>query len=166
MARQLKCPKCGKLNDKENTIYFNKRYWCKECREKIESDTRDRNELIDYIMNLFEIDKPTGYIMKQIQKYIDQGYTYKGMYLTLTYFYDTLGNKLPIDIKEYESLGIIPSMYNRAKKHYIEIMKIEESCEEFNNNYEIKIYDYQKDIKNKLPKAIKQYNLEDIGGND
>jgi len=34
MARQLKCPRCGTLNDKENTVKDNGRYYCPHCHEE------------------------------------------------------------------------------------------------------------------------------------
>ncbi|WRN34798.1 hypothetical protein UM818_01800 [Staphylococcus aureus] len=52
-----------------------------------ERDKQERKELIDFILELFDIEKPTGLILKQIKNLHEEyGYRYKAIALTLDYF--------------------------------------------------------------------------------
>ena len=135
MTKQLKCPECGTLNDRENTISYNKRYYCKDtdCLEKKKNRTAQNSDgwdsLYKYMTELFgEVD---GSMISLIAKYRKEPYNYKnsGMELTLRYFYDLLGNSIQ---KETSGVGIIPYYYHRARNEYIENLDI---CE-YNSSIE------------------------------
>ena len=135
MAKQLKCPECGTLNDKENTIFYNKRYYCKDtdCLEKKKAKVAQNSDgwdsLYEYMGDLFgEVD---GGMISLIAKYRKEPYNYKnsGMELTLRYFYDTLGNLIQ---RDSSGVGIIPYYYRRARDEYIENIGI---CE-YNSSIE------------------------------
>jgi len=129
LAKQVKCPECNTMNDKENTILYNKRYYCKnaDCLEKkkirvaLNSDGWD--SLYEYMEEIFgEVD---GAMISLVAKYRKEPYNYKnsGMELTLRYFYDLLGNTKQ---KESSGVGIIPYYYHRARDEYIEDKDISE----------------------------------------
>lgn len=140
MARKVKCPICNTLNNKEEAIQIGNRYYCKRCGEEkqqsIKANTDGWDQLFDYICELYDLVRPTGLMFKQLKEFREDPYNYTnaGMYLTLKYYYETLGNK----VKEGTGLGIIPYYYEKAKQHYIDILKIEEYMDNFQYTEEVK----------------------------
>lgn len=133
MARSVKCPHCGNSNDKDNTVQIGNRYYCKNCADEVksekESNKTDWDLLFDYICKLYGISKPTGMMFKQLKEFRSEPYYYtnSGMYATLKYYHDTLGNK----VLEGAGLGIIPYYYEKTKQHYLNMAKIEDSLEKY-----------------------------------
>lgn len=139
MARLVKCPVCGKMNNKEDTKVFRKRYYCIDClkQKKIEIEKKkavkdDWDILYNYLVELYG-EKPTGFMFKQLGEYRKAPYNYTnmGILLTLKYFYETLGHK----IKKGVGLGIVPYEYENAKNNFIRQRKVDEanSNMEYNN---------------------------------
>lgn len=125
MARKLKCPECGTYNDKENTVYHNSKYYCKICFENKQKEAQDYKDLIAYICKLYEIDAPSGWMLKQIKDYKEQfRFTYRGIKTTLHYFYEIQeGNS----VEDSMGIGIVPFVYDEAKRFYIEKKAIKDS---------------------------------------
>lgn len=137
MARQVKCPYCETKLDKEDAVEYKRKYYHQECFETWRNEAETRNELIDYICNLYKIDAPTGMILSQIKKFQEElNYKYKGMELALKYFYETLDNKP----REGDGVGIIPFVYEEAKSHYIKQQRIAESVENNKGEETIIVY--------------------------
>lgn len=154
MSKQVKCPSCGKKNNKEETIKIQTRYYCLDCGEKKKKKTELNldgwDELYKYICNLYDIDKPTGMMFKQIKEFrTEYGYTNKGIYLTLKYYYETLGH----EIKENTGLGIVIYYYEQAKQHFIATLEVKRHAEKFEPNEKINM------IKIKI-KDEKKYNIK------
>jgi hypothetical protein len=151
MARQVKCPYCEKQLNKDDAYEYKKRYYHTECFETWQREGQDYKDLKDYICELYRIDTPSGMILKQIKDFKeDLNYKYKGMELALRYFYETLGNS----VQENSGVGIIPYVYEDAKRHYITKLKVEESIRKSENNIEQKVvtvqspqFTYNKKIK-------------------
>lgn len=164
MARKVKCPSCSKMNEKEDTMKYNNRYYCKQCYEELkaekDSNKEDWNLLFEYICKLYNIKKPTGLMFKQLGDYRKEPYNFTngGMYATLVYYYDTLGNT----VLEGTGLGIIPYYYDKAKKHYIEMQEVEDSLDNYSEPINKKIeVDLTK--RNKLTKLdTKSLSYDDI----
>lgn len=117
MAKEVKCPLCGEMQDKEQAIKYKNRYYHPQCLEKKkqkENDEPDRQELIGYVMRLHKMSNINGFVLRQIKNFRDEGYTYKGMILTLRYFHEVKGNPITGD-----GIGIIPYVYEEAKKWHI-----------------------------------------------
>lgn len=125
MARKVKCPECGMFNDKENTVHHNSKYYCKVCYENRTRESQDYKDLIDYICELYKIDAPTGWMLKQIKDFKEQfNYTYRGIKTTLHYFYELQkGN----DVSDSMGIGIVPFIYEEAKKFYIDKKAVKDS---------------------------------------
>ena len=139
MARQVKCPACGTMNDKENTKAISNKYYCIECgdirEKKIEKNKDGWDELFDYVCELYNIKTLTGIMFKQVKDYRNiNNYTNKGMLLTLKYYYETLEN----EVKEDTGLGIVTYFYEEAKKHYIEKLNVKKYMKEFELKEEVK----------------------------
>lgn len=145
MARKYKCPQCGEMNDEENSILYKKRRYCKDkdclkIKEEEDSEKNSKNddwvELYEYITELYG-SPPTGMMFKQLGEYRKEpfNYTNKGMYLTLKYFYETLKNP----VLNGTGLGIIPYVYDEAKKNFIENMEINSYNDEFEINEKPKL---------------------------
>lgn len=130
MARRVKCPECGTYNDKENTVYHNSKYYCKICFENRQRESQDYKDLIAYICELYQIEAPTGWMLKQIKDYKEQfNFTYRGIKTTLHYFYEIQkGNS----VEDSMGIGIVPFVYDEAKKFYIDKRAVKESLKDCN----------------------------------
>lgn len=128
MARKVKCPECGTFNDKENAIYHNSKYYCKICYDNKMRESQDYKDLIAYICELYEIDAPTGWMLKQIKDFKEQfHYTYRGMKTTLNFFYEIQEGH---DTADSMGIGIIPFVYDDAKKFYVDKKAVKDSVTE------------------------------------
>lgn len=127
MARLPKCPDCEKdIVDKTVSKKVGGRWVCPDCLEVREKAKADREELYEYVSELFKVDFPSMMMMTQIRDFReDRGYTYKGMTLALEYWIDTLGN----DMSNAKGVGIIPYIYEDAKNFYIEKLNVRRSLE-------------------------------------
>lgn len=140
MARKVKCPECGTFNDKENTVYDNGRYYCKICYKNKKHEADDYKSLIAYVCELYQIEAPTGWMLKQIRDFKEQfHYSYKGMKTTLHYFYEIQEGNDPMDSL---GVGIIPFVYDEAKKFYIDRIAVKNSVsnakmDEIENNKKV-----------------------------
>lgn len=87
MARRTaKCKRCGKDLYPEERFKHNSKNYCKDCYDIVIREAEDYKNLIAYICEIFEIDKPSGFILKQIKNYKEEfGYGYAGMQYTLWY---------------------------------------------------------------------------------
>lgn len=131
MSRLVKCPECGKSNNKEDTIEINKRYYCIKCGKDKQKSSNDYKNLIEYICSLYNIDSLPPIIYTQIKQYKenpDYKFTYKGIELTLKYYYEVLKN---IPSEDKITLGIVPYYYEKAKNNYIEELKRKKSTKKF-----------------------------------
>ena len=102
-------------------------YIMEDAKVKIIED-KERQILLDYIYELFDLDKKSTYplIQAEIRKYhsIEFGkLTYKGMKSTLDYYYNILGNPLP----QRPNVGIIPYQYDNALTFYKQRKAVKDS---------------------------------------
>lgn len=145
--KTYKCPTCGTMNTEDKSTIYKKRHYCNNdsclpSQKKIDEDKDVKNsdwvELYEYITEIYG-HPPTGMMYKQLGEYRSPPYNYtnKGMYLTLKYFYDTLGNQ----VLDGSGLGIIPYVYENAKREYIINMEIDSYNQEFEIKENIKTID-------------------------
>jgi len=131
-AKKLKCPECGTFNDKENAVYHNARYYCKICYDNQQKEANDYKELITYICKLYNLEAPSGWIMKQIKDYKTQfNYSYRGIKTTLHYFFEIQANN---DVEDCLGIGIVPFVYDEAKKFYIDKKIVKDSITDVDVN--------------------------------
>lgn len=129
----VKCFYCGKtfdLNQEEGVKVNSRRYahkYCVEAQgENALKELKDKDEFYQYCSQV--LGKDYNYIKtsKLVEKYrADYGFTYSGMRRTLQYHYEVKKNKY----KEGDSVGIIPYVYEEAKKYYRDIWLINQRNE-------------------------------------
>lgn len=123
MGRLSICKSCGKkLQPKERYTHSSKIY-CKECFEKIERESIEYKELIRFICENYKLDKPTGFMLKQIKELKKEyGYSYAAMTYTLWYCKEILNKSLA----EKYGVSLIKYYYDDAKEYYSQQEKLKE----------------------------------------
>ena len=135
MAHQVKCLYCGQIFDRDKVPFIQvskRRYAHKECSmsedEKKLQENKDREELYDYIMKLFNISFVDPKIQKQIKKYIEENnYTYSGIKKALVYFFEIKGNSVE---KANGGIGIVPYVYTQAYNYYYSLWLAQQKNED------------------------------------
>lgn len=140
--REKKARKCGMCGEKvyigdEGTQKDYKDYYHHECFEKKKRIAKNREELLDYVAELYEVQYPNPFMIKQADDfYKKRGYSYKSMKATLYYIYEIEG----VQLKKDAGLGLIPYYYEKAKKHFLYINNAKNAIKEekiiINNNAE------------------------------
>lgn len=153
-----KCKWCGQWVDK-SLNQFNKvsaGYYHSNCYHAFLQSKQDRQDLSDYVAQIYSIEFPTGWMLKQIKEYKEKrNYTYKGMELTLRYIYE-IENKYLREASE-SGLGLIPYYYEKAKKYHMNIREVTKSASNAEINNEAEII-YLKPTKRKVNKKLIDMN--------
>lgn len=124
------CSVCGKTSKEEENIFVKGKPYCKECHTKKYSkdeeairNSEDYKRLIEFICDLWDLDRPPMPILAQISNfkktYPDM--SYRGMLSTLDYFYNIANNPLRED---KPSVAIIPYVYEEARHFYEDLRDI------------------------------------------
>lgn len=129
----VKCKICEKYFDreKEEFVRIGARYAHKKCQEQKEEDIKNANlvvegkrnkekeqykEVLEFAKKHFGSSANYPLIQKQIHSFIvDNGYSYNGIYKTLVYYYDIKKNSVD---KANGAIGIVPYVYEEAKRYY------------------------------------------------
>lgn len=130
--KQMKCPRCDDTVTKHKAIHHtNGRYYHQVCFDEWRNTADTRGQLISYVMELYEVKQPTGVMLMQIKRFHEEfNYKYKGMELSLRYFYEILGNK----VRDGDGLGIIPYIYEEATEQYMRQIEIDKSLADPKNH--------------------------------
>ncbi len=149
MGRLSTCKGCGrKLQPEEKYVHASKTY-CKECFEVIDRESTEYKNLIDFICKNYEIERPTGLMLKQIKEYKNYySYTYAAMTYTLWYTKEILNKQF---IEKY-GVALIKHYYNEAKNFYDEQDRIQNQMMKLENV----------EVKTKVVKRVKNnsYNTK------
>lgn len=146
MAHYVTCIKCKQRFDRDKypaVLVSSRRYAHATCAGTLSPEDakkeKERKELEDYIINLFNLKHMDGRITLQIKKYMQdhKEYTYSGIKRTLEYFYEIKNN--PIE-KANGGIGIVPWVYEEAKRY-------------FYNQWLLSQKNAEKDIKTYIPKV-------------
>lgn len=115
MARLSTCKSCGKkLQPKEKYTHANKTY-CANCYIGIQRESDEYKQLIDFICTNYQIERPTGFMLKQIKELRTEcSYSYAAMTYTLWYCKEILGKHL----NEKYGVSLIKLFYNEAYDYY------------------------------------------------
>lgn len=158
MARLSTCKSCGKkLQPEEKYTHASKTY-CKKCYEKIERESIEYKQLIEFICNNYKLDKPTGYILKQIKEFkTEYEYSYAAMTYTLWYCKEVLNKSF---IEKY-GISLIKYYYNEAKNYYSQQEKLKEQINKL-SDIKIKTKIVKKTSINSKKKSTYLIDLEDL----
>lgn len=134
---KVKCPICGEEFNKEKTEYvgpIKRRYYHKECWEKFnnlkeeQTDEMYKRHITDYLSRVLKVSYNWYLIDKQINNYLKEGKTLKGIFFTLKYYYDKNGKEAWE--KGYGGIGIVEYYYDEAKEYWTNIeLRKRGSCE-------------------------------------
>lgn len=115
MARMYKCyGTCGNKYEAEEMSVLGGKKYCFSCKEAKESKEKAMKELYATIKRLYNINFPTGLMLKQIKQYAEErSYTYEGMTQTLKY----LQNK-GVAFNPTYGLGLISYEYENAQAFF------------------------------------------------
>lgn len=149
MARLSTCKKCGKkLQPEEKCTHASKTY-CEECYQKILRESDEYKQLIEFICVNYEIERPTGFMFKQIKDMkTDFGWSYAAMTYTLWYCKEILGKQL----NEKYGVALVKHFYEEASDYYMQQEQIRNQMEKL------------KDVEIKT-KIVKQNNKSHINQN-
>ena len=167
MAKAMvKCLYCGQQFDRlsEPNIKLGRRYAHLSCYEAQDDKTlkeeKDKHDFFEYIKELYGQDYNYISISKQAESYIKQyGFTYSGMLKSLKWFYEVKHND-----KESSNgrIGIIPYIYEDAKKYYYNLYLAQERNKDV-TNYRLEV----KEIVIASPRVfIAPPKLFDLGDED
>ena len=120
MARYVTCSICKERFDRDKypaVLVSSRRYAHALCAGTLSPEEQEREDLEQYIIKLFNLEHMDGRITLQIQKYLQDHpeYSYSGIKRTLEYFYEIKKN--PLD-KSNGGIGIVPWVYEEAKRYY------------------------------------------------
>jgi len=118
MKHRVKCPYCDTwfFREQEEFGEHKGRYFHKVCYEIVAEQQRQKDALYAYVIKLFNLQAPGPRILSQVSKYVnDHSYTFIGIHQALLYFYEVKKNTLE---KSNGGIGIVPFVYEEAKKHY------------------------------------------------
>lgn len=153
-ATSSKCAMCGdKFLTEELTTRSGKKY-CLDCLEIKDQENEDWSTLYEYIKEIYKFSTLPILFITQLNKYRkDENHplTSIGMYYTLKYYYEILGNEILDD----KGVGIIPYYYDQASKYYSKVFDLEEKAESFEFKDEKQIIKTKRyDTYNKTKKQI------------
>jgi hypothetical protein len=124
LSRKSKCKGCETLLEKEEKYIYSGKTYCKNCYDKLQKERENYNQLLETIMNYFEIQVIDGLMYKQIKEYKEQfNYNYTGMTYTLWYCKEILNKKFD---RKY-GIALVKYEYNNAKDYFIKQQQIQNS---------------------------------------
>ena len=111
------CKKPMSKKDEDCVMIGNNKYVHKACQELEEKrEKTDKEQLEDYIKDLFQISYIDPRVKGQIKKYIDEyNYTYSGIRKALIYHYEIKGGDKS---KANGGIGIVPYVYQNAYEYH------------------------------------------------
>jgi len=165
MANKCKCPGCLLYFDRDKVefVHLKNRYWHKTCFDaqnaKLDQDDKDLKVLEEYIMKLFKVEYIDARIRKQLKDMLaNYGFTYSGIHKTLVYWYEV---KKSSKEKANGGLGIVPFIYEPAKKYFYTVfMAREQNKDKDANDFVTKGRTVTITSPRRKVKQIKQINLD------
>lgn len=159
MGRIVKCNYCGSGVDQNEALRYKDKNYHKNCCQL----AQERDKVCDYICYIFGLKKPGPRNYQLLKIYTtEKGYTYKGIFYALKYFYEVKKNDIT---KGNERIGIVPYVYEEAQKYFEDIEnkreKIKKVVNQIDTNEKLNVV---VSTKHNKPKVRKTYNLDDLLG--
>lgn len=123
MPRLSTCKMCGKKLQPEEKCTHNGKTYCLNCGKQFQIETDEYKKLIEFICTAYEIDRPTGLMLKQIKTAkTENNWSYAAMTYTLWYAKEIL------DKPYIEKYGVyqIKNFYEDARQYYSKQEKMKE----------------------------------------
>ena len=129
------CKKPMSKKDEDCVMIGNNKYVHKACQELEEKrEKTDKEQLEDYIKDLFQISYIDPRVKGQIKKYIDEyNNTYSGIRKALIYHYEIKGGDKS---KANGGIGIVPYVYQNAYEYHYNLWLAQQK----NKDVEINLY--------------------------
>lgn len=128
--RKVKCLYCGEVFDPDSEEYVkprSNRYAHKACfllqEEKKTKEEKDKEELENYIKQLFGLNNLSPRIRTQIKRYHDQGFTDDGILKALQYFFEVRGNSID---KANNGIGIVEYVYRESLRYWKDLREVQD----------------------------------------
>ena len=124
MPKLSTCKLCGTKLKKEEKYTFNNKTYCKNCYDKLIEESNQYKKLINSICSYFNINKPTGLILKQIKDYRNN-FDFEYNWIMYCLWYITYICNKTLDIKF--GIAMVKYEYENAKKYYYKQEQIKNS---------------------------------------
>jgi hypothetical protein len=177
MAHNVKCAICGEVfdRDKVQTVKHGARRYahfrCNPSGELVTASETDPEKIKEqqtladlegYIQNLLQEDFNPARVRKQINEYHQKyGYSYDGMKKTLIYWYEIKGQSKD---KANGGIGIIPFIFNDAKKYYYSLYLAQIANQDIQPGYRPEVKEIEIESPRTEVKKIRLFNIteEDV----
>lgn len=155
-----KCQACKEWVDKSLNDFTkdSKGYYHNSCYNVVAEQGQHYKELIAYICDSFNMQKPTMLIVSQIKHLKEKkGMKYKGMEMTIRYLLEVKG----FEFSEIHTSGIqmVEWYYEQTKQHYMDLDKAEKSFKGIEINNKPQRIMLKRDTRKNESKLI---NIEEI----
>ena len=124
MASKVKCPTCSRMNDREETIPYKKRYYCIECFEYSFGEEEIGKHYFYLTFQEVLGRKPMQVEWIQCDRLINEGWTWIKLEDIFKYVYLVEGLH---ESNEYGAIGILPYYEIKAKRFLDRLYEVKES---------------------------------------
>ena len=130
MPRLSMCKGCGKKLQPEEKFTYSSKTYCENCFKEVQRESEEYKQLIGFICENYHIDKPNGFMLKQIKSFkTEYNYSYAAMTYTLWYCHDVLGKAFD----EKYGVSLIKYYYDEAKEYYSQQEKLKTQVDNLSN---------------------------------
>lgn len=158
MARLSTCKGCGKKLQPEEKYTHGSKTYCEDCIKKIERESTEYKQLIEYICENYYLEKPTGFMLKQIKELKNEfNYSYAAMTYTLWYCKEILNKEL---IEKY-GIALVKHYYEEARDYYSQQERMKEQMDKI-ADVDIKTKIIKKHIQNNTNQNSSLINLGNL----
>jgi hypothetical protein len=126
-ARLVKCyGTCGLKYPQEQMKKLSGANHCPSCYESKEKDIADREELYNFLKSYFNLNFPTGLMLRQIKQYREErSYTYKNIRFALDYMIRIK----KIDLNLQYGIALVPHYYDEMIAYYKDLKERREKTQ-------------------------------------
>lgn len=160
MARLSTCKQCSKKLHPEDKYTHSSKTYCLNCYQKVKRESDEYKQLIEFICINYDIERPTGFMLRQIKEYKDEYlYNYAAMTYTLWYCREVLNKEL--DIKY--GVALIKYYYDEARSYYTQQEKSINKLKELDGSeLKTKIVKTNRKVSRNNNAKNNTFNLDDL----
>jgi len=140
LARLATCKECNKKLLPEEKQTYSGRSYCNTCYTIKINEKQSYDNLLNIVLQCFNITTPSGLMLKQIKQYKEEfKYSYDGMVYSLWYCKEVKN----IKFEAKYGLAILKYEYENAKDYFLQQQKIQQSVTYQEKKENIKTYQYR-----------------------